>query len=435
MQDVVSPKRVLVVSYFYPPFQSVGALRVSKVTKHLAALGWRPIVLTVAGEDLPRTMDVEIPEADVHRAACLDVNRGPKLLLGRRRVASRGYQVFSPGLAGTILKGLGETYRRWLNFPDGQIGWYPFAVREGLRVIREEAPVLIYSSAPPATGHLVAARLAALTGVPWVGEFRDPWTDNPNYDRAPALRSLERRLEERVMSTARAIVAVTPDRATQLGQRFGKPVVTVTNAYDREDYPRDTPLLPTFTITFTGMVYPGRQTARPLFDAIARLAAAAELPEGFLVRLVGRNVQAIADEARAAGVAAYVRVFDQVDRRAALAMQVESTLLLLLLWTEGGDAWYPAKMFEYLGAERPILALGPASNEGARLVAERNAGLVSLDAGRIEDALRAWLALYRKGGTTAITGMPAPQDLDRRAQVEKLAEVFARVTAPDARAG
>lgn len=425
--DSERQKSVLIVSYFYPPFQSVGALRVSKITKHLPAFGWRPSVLTVANVDLPRTMDVEIPADSVHRTPALDVNLLPKILLGRERVAAHGFHVARDDLAGRLVATLGETYKRWINFPDGQVGWYPFAVREGLRIIAKDRPRLIYSSALPATCHLISHRLSAITGVPWVAEFRDPWTDNPGYTRPLPLRLLERRLEDRVMSTSSAMVAVTPALAEQTRARFGGPVAMVPNGFDQEDTLTGIPPLETFTVTFTGMVYPGRQSARPLFDALSRLRVTGEVPPGFRVRLVGRNVASIAREADEAGVPEMVESLPQVDRRSALKMQAESTILLLLLWTSDDHAWYPAKMFEYMGAERPILALGPPSNEAARLLIDCGAGVVASNRSEAEQVLRGWFATYRSGGASALKSTSAPPAFDRRRLVSGLADLFDQI--------
>lgn len=423
-----APRKVLVVSYFYPPFQSVGALRISKITKHLSEFGWTPIVLTVESQDLPTTMALEIPAASIHRTRSYDVNRIPKLVIGRRRIATRGFHVGRRSLAGRLLTTFGNAYRDWTNFPDGQVGWYPFAVRKGLEIIERERPDLIYSSALPATSHMVAHRLSALTAVPWIGEFRDPWTDNPNYVRPKLLRPLERRMEERVMATASALVAVTPERQAELATRFGKPTAVVPNGFDPDDYPPNVPLLHDFTITFTGMVYPGRQTAKPLFEALFRLRQEGLIPPRLRVRLVGRNVEELAREAAEVGVPEMVETSLQVDRASALRMQVESTVLLLLLWFKDGDAWYPAKMFEYFGAQRPILALGSVSNEAARLLAQRGVGTVAPDADAAEATLRRWFKLYLAGGAAALTTAAPLVEFERRRLVSRLASVFDDVT-------
>lgn len=418
----------LLISFFYPPFQAVGALRVSKLSKLLPRYGWRPTILTVANDTNPATMPLEVPEHWVHRTRMLDVNALPKLILGKQRIAEQGFWNLGPSPRVRLLGKAGRLYRNLVNFPDGQIGWFPSALRRGAALVRSERPALIYSSAMPATSHLVAATLARRFGVPWIAEFRDPWTDNPNYERPPALAALERRLETRTMSIARHIVSVTPEMVERLTRRFDLPGDLIPNGFDPEDAVSGVPLTAAFTMTFTGMVYPGKQSLRPLFDALVALRRVGEVPAGFLVRLVGRHVRALADEAAAAGLDELVAVLPQASRGEALRLQAESTVLLLPLWTnENLGSWYPAKMFEYMGARRPILAIGPWRNEAARLLSKRGAGWVGSNTEEMVPLLRRWFADYRRGGAAAVLPGTLLEDFRRERSAERLARVFDQV--------
>jgi hypothetical protein len=148
------------------------------------------------------------------------------------------------------------------------------------------------------------------------------------------------------------------------------------------------------------------------------------------VRLVGRNVAAFAAEAAAAGVSELVEVFPQVTREAALRLQAESTALLLPLWTnEAAGAWYPAKMFEYMGARRPILAVGPESNEAARLLTTRGAGWVGATSAAAKAVLRGWFEDYRRGGAAGVKPGALLGEFRRERAAEHLARVFATVAA------
>ncbi len=421
----------LLISFFYPPFQTVGALRLSKLSKHLPRFGWRPTVLTVANDTNPATMPVEVPEEWVHRTRMLDVNVLPKLVLGKKRIAEQGFWNLAPTPRGRLLGSAGRLYRNLVNFPDGQIGWLPSALARGAALVRAERPALVYSSAMPATSHLVAAGLALRFGLPWIAEFRDPWTDNPNYDRPPILAAVERLLETKTMANARRIVSVTPEMVEQLSRRFGLPGELVPNGFDPEDAPAGIQLTSAFTMTFTGMVYPGKQSLRPLFEALVELRRTAEVPPGFLVRLVGRHVAALAQEANSAGVSDLVTVMPQMSREEALRLQAESTVLLLPLWTdENLGSWYPAKMFEYMGARRPILAIGPWKNEAARLLSTRGAGWVGSTTDEMVPLLRRWFEDYRRGGAAAVQPGTLLEDFRRDRAAERLAQVFDQVAGP-----
>lgn len=418
-------RRVLLISYFFPPFQSVGALRISKLTKHLPRFGWRPTVLTVDKDTLPRTMPVEIPESWIERARNLDVNFVPKLWLGRDRIVNEGMWSANGANGGRLLARLGRLYRNVANLPDGQIGWLPAALRRGDAIIRKERPEVIYSSALPATSHLIAAILAGRHGLPWIAEFRDPWTDNPNYDRSGPLATFDRFLEKHTMARATRIVAVTPQLVKILGDKYGRPAELIPNGFDPEDRPTGVRLRPTFTISFTGMAYPSGQSVAPLFEALRHLRRAGELPPGLVVRLVGRQVDAFAAEAKSAEVADLVEVMPQQPRDMALRIQAESTVLLLPLWTDAAaGTWYPAKMFEYMGVRRPILAIGPSQNEAAELLRSTGAGEVAQTSADLTSVLRRWFADFRRGGAEAVQPGVLLENFRRERIVEKLATVL-----------
>lgn len=354
------------------------------------------------------------------------MNLIPKLALGRKRVASKGFTVGGQSPVSRMAARLGKVYRQLVNFPDGQIGWYPFAVREGLRLATREKPSVIYSSCLPATSHLIASRIARETGIPWVAEFRDPWTDNPGHVRRGVLGALERQLEDRTMRNAVHMVTVTPTLVTQLGARFNRPVSLVTNGFDPEDYPTD--VLPTreFTMTFTGMVYPDAHDIRPLCQALAQLRASGELIPGFRLRLAGRATDALFRQATESGMQDLVELIPQVSHAEALRLQMESTVLLLLLWKDpGAPAWYPAKMFEYFGSGRPILAVGAKVNDAAGLIAELGAGVAVDEVQETVQVLRQWFKKFQDGGPSALSvARGAAERFQRVRVVSELARVL-----------
>src|SRR5215213_11544678 len=146
--------KVLIVSYFYPPCHRIGGLRPSKFSRYLPESGWQPLILTVEPDGLPAEFPLEVPEQWVRRTPSFDVNFLPRLVVGRERVAHEGYAPRTSGRLGSVVRGLGEWYRQLFNFPDPEIGWYPFAVQAGRRLIQQERPSVILSSSVPITSHI-----------------------------------------------------------------------------------------------------------------------------------------------------------------------------------------------------------------------------------------------------------------------------------------
>jgi hypothetical protein len=405
-------KRVLVVSYFYPPYSSVGATRVSKMTRYLRDHNWEPTVLTVADDDRPQGIELEIPPVNIHRVAqTFDVTAGPRSMVGKETVAGRRF-ARRPGWGSKAFWRLALVYRNVVCFPDPQIGWLLPAVREGRRLIKEVQPHVICSSSFPNTSHLVAYYLARESGIPWVAEMRDLWTDNHNFRRVAPLRFMERLLERMVLSRADALVTVSPVWAALLEKRFGRPTYVVPNGFDPLDYndlPPPAANNGRFTLLYTGMFYNGKQDPDPLIEAIASMAREGTLkPEQFRLRLVGHYLEPIVARAEAAGVQAFVDVEPPVPYRDSVALQCGATALLFLDWADGREkGWYSAKIYEYLGARRPILSVGPRDSVVAELLHDSRAGVVGQTASEVRGLLTSWIKEYERTGTLICSSDPA----------------------------
>ena len=427
--------RALFVSFFYPPFNSIGGLRVSKMTRYLLERGWDVRVLTADRDDLSADLPIEISTERITRAPWFDVNLPVKLLLGRARVRAAGYE---PGPGAGPLRRLGALYRDIVNFPDGQIGWYRGAVRAGQRLVRSWRPDVVVSSALPGTAHLVAAALASAVGAPWIAEYRDPWTDAPGRRRRWPLSTLERSLERRTLATAAGIVTVSEAWAAALRLRWpNTPVTVIPNGFDPRDYPGDSaPAAPPLRLLYSGRLYE-RQSLQPLFEALRLVAST---PDACPVRfdLMGRYLAAAAEGARRAGCdESVVRILPPVAHREALAAQQRAHVLVIVLARDGDIGWRPAKLYEYLGARRPILMLGGTPGHEARMILLRTgAGVAADDAGAIADQLRSWCSDLRETG--AVRCEPDREEVaryDRRRLAADMADFIERVVAAQSRSG
>ena len=159
-------KRVLVISYYYPPYGSVGATRVSKMTRYLADHGWTATVLTVSEDDRPDDTQIEIPQESIHRVPQLiDVTALPRSLFGQSRVKGRRF-VPARRWTSTLVWQMGLLYRNIVCFPDPQVGWLIPAARKALELVEAVRPDIILSSSFPNTSHLVACYVAGRTNVP-----------------------------------------------------------------------------------------------------------------------------------------------------------------------------------------------------------------------------------------------------------------------------
>jgi len=222
---------VLVFSWFFPPYLSAGASRVGQLTKHLVRSGVRVSVVSGRPNDLPAMSDLETG-AEVHYAGNVDLNALPRMVLGRRDVVEHGYALSRLGR----FRGLGLAYKQLVHLPDAQAGWILPAVRAAAALDR---PDVVVSSSPPASAHLAAARFALSRGIPWVAEYRSPWTDSLYFRRWWPARSLERSLERWVGRRASVVTAISGSLQERLSRTLGRPVEHIPNGYDPEDFRGD----------------------------------------------------------------------------------------------------------------------------------------------------------------------------------------------------
>lgn len=401
--------KLLIVSWYFPPGNTIGAVRLGKLGKFLHERQVDFRVLTGSRWGLPETLPLEVPADRITGTDWLDVSELPGPLRAVRGLLRRGGEAGNgpaaaggdPGKpAGTdLVERLGNLYRLVTHFPDRHIGWLPYALKGGRRLCETWRPDLIYASAPPYTTLLVGASLSRRFGIPWVAEFRDRWVDDPYYGKHPLRLALERRLERWTIDSAAGIVTVSDPWATAFRAKFSKPTATVLNGFDPDDYP----LSPAsaaqgdgrLRILYTGAIYAGRRDPTPLFKALAGFGPDADR---IRVQFYGTRPEDILPLARAAGVEHLVEMHASVPYRRSIELQRTADVLLLLQWDDPREQGnVPAKLFEYLGAMRPILGIGYDGGVPAGIIADRQAGLFSNDPERIALQLRLWLDQKRAG--------------------------------------
>jgi glycosyltransferase involved in cell wall biosynthesis len=398
--------KILIVSFAFPPSNVIGAVRVGKLARYLDRRGHDVRVLTtdiVEDRSLPLEISRERVFYTEYRQRRDWIDRMVRMLRGRTAVAPEGRREDVPPQDGAPARSLRQTFRRHyfglMHIPDMRADWLRTAIPAGRRLISEWKPEIIFASAPPNTGLMVASRLARTHKLPWVADFRDLWVDNPYYSEPGWRKRFDAILEPRILRSAAGLVTVSPIWAEQLRRRHRKDVTVVYNGYAEEDFP---PLAPRvdpgeiLTIRYMGSIYRGFRDPAALFSAIALLPD--QLRTRINVEFFSDAGDAVLDAAAAHRVERAVTVKPRVPYRHALALQMDADVLLLLQSSDPRDEGnLPAKLFEYLYARRPILFIGYERGIAARLVIERSAGLVSNSPIKIRDQLQKWFEDKRAG--------------------------------------
>jgi len=435
--------KILFIASYYPPYAPMAGTRIGKLTGYFHQHGHEVRVLGAANPALPPLLKPGVPDGQI---TYVDVDMRPGLLSrALRRLRGGGTPgeqsagerpageaadapaVHAPGL----MHRLKETYREFATIPDTYTSWREPAIQAGMRLIGESKPDLLYASLPLHTGFLVAAELARRSGVPLVVEYRDLWVDHPYYS-APALRRLlERRMEKRAARTVAAYVTVTEGWRDFLQTERGRPTELILNGYDPNDFragpgPRFAPD-DTLSIFYAGALYGEKRDPTPLFEALRRLGSQAR---SFRVLFHTDATEQIRARIAAFGLEDVVEAKGPVPQGEILAKEQTADILLLLRWDHPSEETVLAgKLFEYIGAGRPILSVGLETGEAARLIEDNGFGVVSKDPERIAGQLREWLAQHRAGGVPGLDRERAAL-FSRDRQFEKLERFLLNVVSP-----
>ncbi|MGZ4318382.1 MAG: glycosyltransferase family 4 protein [Gaiellaceae bacterium] len=411
--------KVLLVTMYFPPAGGGGVQRPLKTATHLPALGIETHVL--APDDpkwLHRDEDLRPPtQAFVHRARYL----GP-----RARLPSEELH----GLEGgeLMLAKAKLAYRRAL-LPDASVTWLPTAVPAAVRLVKREAIDAMITTSPPNSMNLIGAAVKRLTGIPWVADLRDSVVGNADvrFD-SRAVQAKEKALQQVVRLIARsadAVVAVSEPIADEV--RAFDPVGEVRvipNGCDFDDFAGlEYRSGERFRFTHTGSFF-GKRDPRPFLSALAASGL-----DDVVARFAGDFKAADREWVEELGLGDRLELLHYLPHREALELQRDSEANLLLLPEAAGRGKVvpSGKIFEYLAAERPILAAVPTDGAAADLVRETGAGVVVApdDERGLREAILGLHARWRAGRlTNGYLSDEQRRRLSRQTRVEELAELL-----------
>ena len=430
-------KRVLLLTYYFPPAGGPGVQRPLKFVRYLRQAGWEPVVLTVDGGAVPATdasLAAEVPpKVTVERTPALDPFRLYARLMGKGRAAS--VKVGSVGDAQGWKERLAQWVRANLFLPDARVGWLPYAIPAGRRLIAGHGIDAILTTGPPHSCHLAGWALQRLTGCPWLADFRDPWTDINYYHELPhtaLARRVDGMLERMVLRAAAQVVTVSPHGAELLHQKTpAAPVAVIQNGFDRADMPVNvTPRADVCYVTHVGSLYASRNP-QALWQALQRLDAAGAAPE-LRIRLVGTVAPDVHAAIEAHGVAHRVERVPYQPHADALALLCESAAALLVIEAFRHDeGMITGKLYEYVGTGRHVIGLGPPDGDAAALLRATGAGRIWArgDVAGLEAALRRVHEAWRVGRPLTGAAPASAAPYTREAQTHRLGALLDRLIA------
>ncbi|MCM8761052.1 MAG: glycosyltransferase [Candidatus Omnitrophica bacterium] len=411
----MSVKKVLMISYAWPPMEGVGTMRAFKFAKFLPEYGWSPLVLTVkAGKPLAGDAESEyaLNGTKVFRTDYKDVIGSLKRIVSRITTAddSELKTYLRPKKPAKRV----SFVREMVTMPDDQIGWYSLALEEGKRIIEQERVDVIFSTSPPETAHLVARKLKTLSGMPWVADLRDLWAEDHFRPRSFIKKAALRIMEKSILKDADSVITVSEPWAERLKKslRDNRGVVSVIeNGFDEEDFGRiGFSKNAKFTISYTGKLHKDHQPLEPFFKAVADLVAHGKIDRRKIelyLCVFGYDKPDVEKLSQSFGLHDIVKESGMVSYERSLEIQRSSDALLFIQWRgEGGEGWYSAKLYDYIGSGRPILAMAAKSGIVADLIRRTKSGVIAENETELKDAILQLYEEYILRGTTECRSNP-----------------------------
>jgi len=439
-------KRVLIITYYWPPSGGSGVQRWVKFAKYLPKEGWQPVIYTPENPELTtvdKTLESEIPpEAEIVKRRIIEPYGIYRKLMGKgsstdlKTLTSAG----SDGGEVNPVNGGSKSWKQRLslyirgNFfiPDPRIMWKRPSVKFLKSYLRDHPVDAIVTTGPPQSMHLIGLELSKTTGLPWLADFRDPWTKMFYFKHLGLTSKSEARhheLERQVLDGATRVIAVSPMVQKDFQAMTSTPVELITNGYDEADFNRPFEWDGNFNITHTGL-FASDGNPDTLWRVLAeKCLEDKEFRKTLRVRLVGKSDKEIVDSIEKAGLGPNLVNLGYQSHEVAVNEQRNASVLILPLRKEPEyEAVLPGKLFEYLASRRPVLGIGQTDGAMAKVIRDTGSGIV-YDWNE-EKRLRAYIDLcweeFKDGELRDLTSDISRYD--RRKLTKRLASLLNEIT-------
>jgi len=435
-------KKLLIITYYWPPSGGSGVQRWLKFTKYLPEFGWEPIVYTP-----------ENPNFDIKDQSLLkDIS--PNTVVLKRKIWEpyHIYQFFAgkknnkPSKEGNkpkskkseLLHKIAFTLRGNLLIPDPRCFWIKPSVKYLTKYLKENPVDAIVSTGPPHSMHEIALKLHRKTDIPWIADFRDPWTNIDFYkdlNLTCLADKIHHKKEQKVISEANCIVSVTPTLCAEFEEKDPQKVALIYNGYDEADIVKKEVILDSdFSLVHIGIIsYSNYRKNKNkdlnhnvLWEALHLLVKEnEEFRKALKVKLIGKVDTAILSDIERYELSPFVEVIGYLPHVEVIEFQQKAQVLLLLINnTPKAKGILTGKLFEYMASQRPILAIAPTGSDITKLLHETKAGS-SIDFQDVEGMKNTLLHLFEQyqSGTLSSSATGYKQ-YSRRAQCEIMAQLL-----------
>lgn len=381
-----SSHKVLIITYYWPPSGGSGVQRWLKFVKYLREYGWEPIIYTPENPENPSedtSLLKDIPNGiEIIKRPIIEPYTAYKRFVGMKK-----HDKINAGFLQEEQKpGVAENIAIWLrgNFfiPDARRFWIKPSVRFLSKYLKNNKVDALVSTGPPHSMHLIAYKLNKEFGIPWLADFRDPWTGiyfYPQLKLSAFADKIHSRLEKTMLANANAVVVVTKQMQAEFTNLFNRKYELVTNGFDEEDiFPIDTSKLDKkFTLAHIGTISP-TQNPSLLWKVIEQLCTEnKQFDEQLQIKLIGKTDIGVLSDISKHKLEKYLLKSDYLPHEIVVnEMQQSQVLMLFINNTPEGKGILTGKLFEYLATGRPILCVATTDGDASHLIQETNSGIV-----------------------------------------------------------
>lgn len=399
-------KKVLIISYYWPPAGGPGVQRWLKFVKYLPDFDVEPIVYIPENPSYPlvdENLLNEVPEG-------ISIIKQPifEPYAFASMFSKKKTKTISSGLINTKKQSFVEKLLLYVrgNFfiPDARKYWVKPSVKYLSAYIKENNIEAIITTGPPHSLHLIGMQLQEKIEVKWIADFRDPWTTIGYHKKLKLSKSSETKhkaLEQEVLQKANQIIVTSPTTKNEFEAITTQPIEVITNGYDDISFANKVALDKKFTLAHIGSLLTGRNPL-VLWEVLSELIQENEsFSEAFELKLIGAVSEDVLESIQQSGLFKHINLVGYVSHKKAQVAQRESQLLLLIeIDSPETQCIIPGKVFEYMQSGRPILAFGPDQADFKQIITQTNTGKVynySEEKSVIKKALLDYFKVYQEG--------------------------------------
>lgn len=377
-------KKVLIITYYWPPVAGAGVQRWLKFSKYFREFGWEPVIYTPSNPDFPIFDDTLLNDVPADLTVLKTEITEPydlyRKIMRKKKTETVNQGFLSEGKENTALQSAMIWIRGNFFIPDARMFWIKPSVRYLTSYLKTHPVDAIISTGPPHSMHLIALGLKKNLALPWIADFRDPWTQIDFYDQLKLSAFADRkhkRLEKQVLSTADKVVTISNSCGADLEALGGRQVDVITNGYDEDDFQFEQlpEVSPGFMFHHTGALNKDRNpyTLWKVLGDLCRENLA--LKNDLVLQFTGKTDAVVFQHLSDMGLEANARKIEYMPHSDVVKAMAQSPVLLLPLNnTPNNKGVLSGKLFEYLAARRPILAIGLPDGDAAAIIRETGAG-------------------------------------------------------------